>query len=282
MTAASAATGCNPTLTQGQQGACPKGTAQGYEYQNWSRQCWYYPKTGGSTLVDSSHCEFQGQPQSVSGLEAVPATLIFLADSDVDMGEMPDWISINGKEGNDVSIRIPDIKPQLPGTKFQGWERFAGEPLYQPGDYVHMSYGGNIELHASFSIANDTTPPSISGVTDRTINVGDVFDPLAGVTATDDVDGDLTSKIQVNGHVDNQTVGSYELIYMVSDVAGNKAEAKRTITVIDSGTTIACAPQTGDPAASVWQRATILLGLTAISLVGYMLLLQHRMRRRFQ
>lgn len=49
---------------------------------------------------------------------------------------------------------------------------------------------------------------------------------------------------------------------------------------IDAGTTIACAPQTGDPAASVWQHASILLGLLMFSLAAYLLVLQRRLRGR--
>ncbi|HHD78647.1 MAG TPA: DUF5011 domain-containing protein, partial [Epsilonproteobacteria bacterium] len=57
----------------------------------------------------------------------------------------------------------------------------------------------------------------------------------AGATATDDVDGDITSEIVVNNPVDENTVGTYTITYNVVDVAGNAApEVNRTITVIDT------------------------------------------------
>lgn len=128
---------------------------------------------------------------------------------------------------------------------------------------------------------SDTTPPVISGATDKTINIGDQFDPRADVTATDDVDGDLTAKIQITGSVDNTTPGAYKLTYAVEDNAGNKATANRTITVTQGGTTIACAPQTGvDPAASAWQTATFLLAGVAFWLAFAALRMQGRLRRR--
>ena len=40
----------------------------------------------------------------------------------------------------------------------------------------------------------DTVKPVFSGINSVEMNVGGTFDPRAGVTATDDVDGDLTAK----------------------------------------------------------------------------------------
>ena len=51
-----------------------------------------------------------------------------------------------------------------------------------------------------------------------------------GYTATDNCDGDITSKVSVSGNVNNQ-VGTYKLTYTVSDDAGNVAEAYRTVKV---------------------------------------------------
>ena len=52
-------------------------------------------------------------------------------------------------------------------------------------------------------------------------------------TATDNVDGDITDKVQITGEVDTQTPGTYELTYSVTDSYNNKAEVKRTVTVTD-------------------------------------------------
>ncbi|MGL4913429.1 MAG: glycosyl hydrolase family 18 protein, partial [Romboutsia sp.] len=62
--------------------------------------------------------------------------------------------------------------------------------------------------------------PVLSGIANKTINVGDSFDALAGVTAKDKEDGDLTSSIKVSGNVDTAKAGKYELTYSVSDSKG--------------------------------------------------------------
>ena len=74
--------------------------------------------------------------------------------------------------------------------------------------------------------------PVINGISDRTIKVGETFDLLAGVTATDKEDGDLTSKISVSGTVDTSTPGSYKVNYSVTDSKNKTVTKQITITVI--------------------------------------------------
>ena len=49
--------------------------------------------------------------------------------------------------------------------------------------------------------------------------------------AEDDGDGDVTDKVTVEGHVDWEKAGEYELIYRVTDSYGNTAEVTRVIKV---------------------------------------------------
>ena len=79
----------------------------------------------------------------------------------------------------------------------------------------------------------DGTPPAITlnGASRLTVAQNAAFsDP--GATASDAVDGDLTSRIVVTGSVDTAKPAIYTLRYNVSDRAGNAApEATRTVTV---------------------------------------------------
>jgi len=78
----------------------------------------------------------------------------------------------------------------------------------------------------------DTTPPNISLVGESTvyINQNASFVDL-GVSAIDDVDGNLESS--VTGNVDVTTVGEYVLTYTATDSSGNTASIQRTIYVRD-------------------------------------------------
>ena len=60
----------------------------------------------------------------------------------------------------------------------------------------------------------------------------------AGASATDNVDGNLTSKIVVTGAVDTSTAGTYTLKYDVSDAAGNTAESVSRTVVVEKTTVI--------------------------------------------
>lgn len=66
----------------------------------------------------------------------------------------------------------------------------------------------------------------------KTILVGDRFDPLKVVTAKDAEDGDLTKKITViKNTIDPKTPVKYTVIYQVKDSQGSSTELKISITV---------------------------------------------------
>ncbi|MGY8866507.1 MAG: BspA family leucine-rich repeat surface protein, partial [Methylophagaceae bacterium] len=79
---------------------------------------------------------------------------------------------------------------------------------------------------------SDTIHPSITliGAPSINLNLGDTFtDP--GATASDDVDGDLTSSLSISDSVDTSTAGTYVITYSVTDTAGNTTTLTRTIVV---------------------------------------------------
>jgi chitinase len=75
--------------------------------------------------------------------------------------------------------------------------------------------------------------PVISGVSNKTINVGDPFDPLSGVGASDAEDGNISSAITVTGMVNTNVAGNYTITYAVRDSAGAAVTKSCVITVID-------------------------------------------------
>jgi len=80
----------------------------------------------------------------------------------------------------------------------------------------------------------DKTAPTITLVNSTmTIEVYSTFtDP--GYSASDNVDGNVTSSVSVSGSVDTNTLGTYYLSYDVSDDAENDAtQVKRTVDVVD-------------------------------------------------
>ena len=52
-----------------------------------------------------------------------------------------------------------------------------------------------------------------------------------GATAHDNIDGDITNKIKIEGNVDTKKIGTYKIKYIVSDEAGNTDIKERTVIV---------------------------------------------------
>ena len=127
--------------------------------------------------------------------------------------------------------------------------------------------------------------------TDKTITVGDTFDPKAGVTAKDAEDGDLTDKIEVvKNTVDTKKAGKYEVTYKVTDSDG--ATRTKTIKVTvkekapapstdkdktpttpnkDKDKTTTVAPKTGDTTS-----VNTIIALLAVSGIALLALLKRK------
>jgi hypothetical protein len=113
-----------------------------------------------------------------------------------------------------------------------------GGPLFEMGN-MEGSEGIDAtiwvdDLRISGGSGEDLSDPTIEGADDVTIFIGDVteFDPLAGVTAMDLPDVDLTSEIILSGDtVDVTVAGTYKLYYVVYDEALNYVRVARTVVV---------------------------------------------------
>lgn len=78
----------------------------------------------------------------------------------------------------------------------------------------------------------DMTIPEIRGLTPLRIMLGEPMpDLMAGVTAYDAKDGDLTARIQIDVDVDLSEPGEYEIVYYVEDNDGNEGLGNRILTI---------------------------------------------------
>ena len=110
--------------------------------------------------------------------------------------------------------------PTRAGYTFKGWSPAVEETVTN-----------NITYNATWDMnwAPINSAPVIKA-TDKTITVGDIFDPMADVTAEDAEDGNLTTKIVVEKNdVKTDVAGKYEVTYKVTDNQG--ATCRKTIIV---------------------------------------------------
>lgn len=75
----------------------------------------------------------------------------------------------------------------------------------------------------------DTTKPEIIGAEDKTIKQGDQINLKDNIKVEDNVDKDL--EVKINGNVDTNTPGEYEITYTATDRSNNTTEKKIKIKV---------------------------------------------------
>ena len=144
--------------------------------------------------------------------------------------------------------------------------------IYTPEDTTNYQ---TIEVEIEVEVV--PTPVELNHVptihaSDKTITVGDKFNPLKGVTAKDNEDGDLTSKIKViKNTVDTKKAGTYNVTYKVADSQG--ASVTKTIKVTVKAATVKSdkenvSVETGDQA-----NVGLFISLAIISALGIAVIL---------
>ncbi|VYU37469.1 DUF5011 domain-containing protein [Clostridium paraputrificum] len=97
---------------------------------------------------------------------------------------------------------------------------------------VKDDFGGLSRTNVNyFTVDKDIVKPTITLPEENEFPVEYEFNPMDGVVATDDRDGDITSKVVVEGTVDTSKEGNYTIVYRVSDNAGNLTEVFRVVTI---------------------------------------------------
>ena len=113
------------------------------------------------------------------------------------------------------------------------------------GDFVVQIYGEDTFpsqdlVLASLKVNPDATRPviTLNGLNPQIIILNTPY-VEAGITAVDNLDGDITSKVITDSSAVNiGALGDYTVFYAVSDNAGNTITAQRTVRVVASGTDI--------------------------------------------
>ena len=145
---------------------------------------------------------------------------------------------------------------------------FASAGSYQIRFACYHSEFGTYRYYTLSGVVStsDTTAPVITRLGSATVslNVGGTYSD-AGATATDNVDGNITSSIVTVNPVNVNTAGTYTVTYNVSDAAGNAAtQVTRSVTVyIAPDTTITDIDTITRPNGSTNHTITIANGETS-------------------
>ena len=157
------------------------------------------------------------------------APIIKAEDKNLTVGDafdpMADVTATDAEDGNltdKIEIKKNDVDTTKPGKY---------EVTYKVTDSKGASYTKTITVTVNPKMEPINSAPIIKAE-DKTLTVGDTFDPKADVTATDEEDGNLTDKIEIKKNdVDTTKPGKYEVTYKATDSKGTSRTKTITVTV---------------------------------------------------
>ncbi|MBC2195858.1 LPXTG cell wall anchor domain-containing protein [Listeria booriae] len=123
----------------------------------------------------------------------------------------------DGNLTSSISVTANDVDTSVEGT-------------YHVTYSVTDSDGNTTTKTITVTVSSNNAP--VITVADKTLKKGASFDPMAGVTASDTEDGNVTDKVTVTANdVDTSAVGTYHVTYSVTDSDGNTTTKTITVTV---------------------------------------------------
>ena len=156
-----------------------------------------------------------------------------------------DYASASDKEDGDIKLTNENVIKNDVNTANAGTYHVT----YKVTDKDGASTEKTIIVTVNPKPAAINTPPTIDA-DDLTLTVGDKFDPLNKVTATDKEDGNLklTKDNVIKNNVDTSKAGTYYVTYKVTDKDGASTEKTIKVTVKEKKVNKKETPKTADMA----------------------------------
>ncbi len=189
----------------------------------------------------------QGSGEFAPGQTFGASPVTALVSGDIDIDGWPDIVAVNEAGVHQLYLGSADGSFSLAREQIvsAGMQRGVLTDFNNDDSLDLILVGSNagvLEIHANNGIGRlglgDRRDPDIEllGEARVTIPAGQQYvDP--GATAVDDIDGDITDKIEVSGSINSTVVGTQTITYKVADRAGNLATATRTVIVgVNEGT----------------------------------------------
>ncbi len=218
---------------------------------------------GGQTLTPGVHC--------FSGAVSVTTSPLVLNGSGVYIFKIagaltsanPSSISlINGAQASNVFWVVTGTTSLATFSNWQGTIMSSAAITLGASDNVNngrvLTSAGLTLSTNTITVPNDVTPTDITppvitmrGTSPITIQMNSTYTD-AGATASDNVDGNITSSIVTVSTVNTAVAGTYHVTYDVSDAASNHAiQVIRTVNVAIPSSSMSLDVSTGPPGQSI-------------------------------
>ena len=144
-------------------------------------------------------------------------------------------ITVNYGDGFDIHnyVDIKDNYDVNPTVTVEGNVDTRNITDAQPIKVTATDSSGNQTSNDYEVKVADMTGPAITLKSDNVdVKYGTSFDPKSNLaSAIDNLDGDVTGKVEITGTVNTNKAGAYRVYYRVTDNAGNRSEASAKINV---------------------------------------------------
>ncbi|EUJ24005.1 Ig-like domain-containing protein [Listeria cornellensis] len=197
---------------------------------------WSIAVPAGTVLVkDKSITVYQtnGVTDSLTATTKIVEDLQVPVAPTVDKAKAGDTtLTGKGEPNAEITVTLPDNTKVTGKVEADGTFKITVPALTADTELKVTQTGPNGKPSDPTVVKVASNEKPVITATDKTINVGDTFNPLTGVTATDKEDIDLTSSIKVvKNTVDTTKVGTYSVEYSVTDSDKNTTTKTITVTV---------------------------------------------------
>ena len=172
------------------------------------------------TVVDNSN--FHASKTITVKVISAENPIITASDREVKQFEEFDYmygVSAKAYDGTDLTDDIT----------YKGTVNTDIADTYEVTYKVKDSKGKEASKTVKITVIPNAKP--VINVSDKEVYLNSEFDPLEGVTASDEEDGEITD-IEYKGTVNTKEVGDYKVTYMVTDKNGQTTEKTITVKVI--------------------------------------------------
>ncbi len=214
----------------------------------------------GTTIMINEYDEHSFMAYNVSGTMTGQTDVVLFGSNEESAS-----VTLSNTIGEDFGTTVDASNPAMLALLFRGestFNDFTFKIMYV-GSYGYEDFESYIEpLDVIGPVMNGLTGVYFTSYNDA-VSAAEL---LAMITATDDVDGDVTVTIDTDGYTGNETdLGDYDIIFAAEDSSENETYLTITVRVVDDIDPVITGPATVDLLDDTSEDINYVLGLISAS-----------------